>query len=161
MFSLAAFTVAALLGSVNAAPTQDPSLGPSNAKCVRSTYSIPVSSMNVQFTNHTAPEGVDNTTFVTALQQRYAIWRNGRRISPNCSHRFVSDLPSLPNITRELETGNGTNPKRAAVSNTYKISGILCTPDTNKAPNTIQLLLHGSMCSRLHVMSDTDIFSWI
>jgi hypothetical protein len=35
-----------------------------------STYPISVSSNNIDFSNYTAPRGVDNTTFITALQQR-------------------------------------------------------------------------------------------
>jgi hypothetical protein len=70
MLSFAAVALSALLSSALAAPHQDVSLGPSNAKCVRSTYAIPVSSMNVMFSNYTAPAGVDNTTYITALQQR-------------------------------------------------------------------------------------------
>jgi hypothetical protein len=127
MLSFAAVTLAALLGSVHAKPHQDLSLGPTNAKCVRSTYSIPVTSTNVQFSNYTAPAGVDNTTFVTALMQR-----------------FVTDLPNMHNIMHELEAGNGTHPKLAPVSDTYQLSGVLCTPMNNKAPDTVQFLLHGS-----------------
>jgi hypothetical protein len=115
MLSFAAVTLAALLGSVHAKPHQDLSLGPTNAKCVRSTYSIPVTSTNVQFSNYTAPAGVDNTTFVTALMQR-----------------FVTDLPNMHNIML------------APVSDTYQLSGVLCTPMNNKAPDTVQFLLHGS-----------------
>jgi hypothetical protein len=70
----------------------------------------------------------------------------GSRLSYSLSLRFVSDLPSLSNVTMQLEPGNGTHPKLAAVVDTYKISGILCTPNTNKAPNTVQLLIHGSAC---------------
>jgi hypothetical protein len=50
----------------------------------------------------------------------------------------------MHNIMHELEAGNGTHPRMAMVSDTYKISGVLCTPNTNKVPNAVQLLIHGS-----------------
>jgi hypothetical protein len=68
---LATITTVAMLGAGALANNGvDLSLGPPNAKCVRSTYPISVSSNNIDFSNYTAPRGIDNTTFITALQQR-------------------------------------------------------------------------------------------
>jgi hypothetical protein len=66
---------AALAGIVQAAPApwQHPSLGPSNAKCVRSTYTVSADSKNVKFKDVTASEDESDETFVVALQQRCSV----------------------------------------------------------------------------------------
>jgi hypothetical protein len=119
----------------------DSTLGPESADCWyaqhlhltiymvnvvrrRATYPIAVSAENALITNVTVPAGTDNTTFVTALTQR-----------------FATNLPALANFTAEF-LSNGT---KQAVAGTYNISGIFCTPKNDvQAKDTVQLLIHGS-----------------
>ncbi|KAF7796598.1 hypothetical protein EIP86_007780 [Pleurotus ostreatoroseus] len=91
-------------------------LGPDNANCQRQTYQLAVSSNNIVF------QGVDsnaNTTVVTSLFQDF--------------------LSSSTNFTQQYEA-----PNKQQVSNTYSLSGTLCTPKSGaKNAAHVQLLVHG------------------
>jgi hypothetical protein len=144
MFHILLFAFAAFAGTLQVqavpAPWQHPSLGPSNAKCVRSTYIISSSSKNVKFKNVTASEEESDTTFVVSLQQRSIGMLNPVmcELWLNCDHSLLTETSDKARVfANEHEDGI------VEVNQTFSISGTLCTPYNNKAPKTVQLLIHG------------------
>jgi hypothetical protein len=144
MFHALLFAFAALAGLVQVqavpAPWQHPSLGPSNAHCVRSTYAISSSAKNVKFKNVAASEDQDDSTFVVALQARSVDLPSAMMRAPrlSCDHSLLTETSDKARAFADQHE-DGT----VDVNQTFGISGTLCTPLNNKAPQTVQLLIHG------------------
>lgn len=127
-------------------------VGPSGVNCKRQYYDISVTSQNTLFENV-----MSNANEVSKRHWRTFIVANmcatSQTVLTSLLSKFVAQLPAtMGNFTEQFTDAN-----KKAVSGTYKIAGTYCEPESGYKDNgSIQLLVHGYVCTRLSVQKQVE-----